>query len=154
VQAGKCSPPKKVSVGTHTVTEVAENDYELDPDAPGGGITVFPADREISKSLPSRTVTVSVPYAGNGNGETLVTFYNRIKLGQIKVCKVIPVTSQDALGGKQFEYDVYYRDPATGLIVKVTLGPIFPGECTAFGPLLPVLQGNGRWTAIGVVERP
>ena len=31
VQAGNCSPPKRVSVGNHTVTEVASTDYELDP---------------------------------------------------------------------------------------------------------------------------
>jgi len=152
VQAGKCSPPKKVSVGTHTVTEVAENDYELDPDAPGGGITVFPADRELSKSLPTRTVTVLVPYAGNGNGETLVTFYNRIKLGQIKVCKLIPIGSTDALGMKDFSYTVYYRDPATGLLTSAPLGPIKPGECTFFTTPLPILMGNGKPTAIGLIE--
>ena len=45
--------------------------------APGGGIDVFPADRLVSKSLPTRTVTVNVPYGPNG--ETLVTFYNRVK---------------------------------------------------------------------------
>ena len=30
VQAGKCSPPKRVSVGNHTVTEVQASDFELD----------------------------------------------------------------------------------------------------------------------------
>ena len=50
VQAGKCSPPKRVSVGNHTVTEVAENDYELDAARADGGIAVFPADREISRA--------------------------------------------------------------------------------------------------------
>jgi len=152
VQAGKCSPPKRVSVGNHTVTEVAANDYELDPDAPGAGITVFPADREVSRSLATRTVTVSVPYGPNG--ETLVTFYNRIKRGMVKVCKQIPITSQDALGGKQFVYDVYYRDVFGVVALQETLGPIFPGECTSFSRSLPVLQPNGKWTAIGIVERP
>ncbi|MGZ8647398.1 MAG: DUF5979 domain-containing protein [Solirubrobacteraceae bacterium] len=151
VQAGKCSPPKRVSVGNHTVTELAESDYELDPAAPGGGIDVYPADRLVSKSLATRTVTVSVPYGPNG--ETLVTYYNRIKRGQVKVCKVIPITSQDSLGGKQFYYDVFFRDPF-GNIIKETLGPIYPGECTSFGRSLPVLQPNGKWTAIGVVEYP
>jgi hypothetical protein len=152
VQAGKCSPPKRVSVGNHTVTEVAENDYELDPDAPGNGITVFPADREVSRSLASRTVTVSVPYGPNG--ETLVTFYNRIKRGMVKICKQIPITSQDALGGKEFSYDLYYRDPWGNVALQETLGPILPGECTSFSRSLPVLQPNGKYTAIGVVERP
>jgi len=152
VQAGKCSPPKRVSVGNHTVMEVSETDYELDPDAPGNGITVFPADREVSRSLATRTVTVSVPYGPNG--ETLVTFYNRIKRGMVKICKQIPITSMDALGGKQFSYDVYYRDPWGNIALQETLGPIYPGECTSFSRSLPVLQPNGKYTAIGVVERP
>ena len=151
VQAGKCSLPKRVSVGNHTVTESASSDYELDPDAPGGGISVFPADREVSKSLATRTVTVGVPYGPNG--ETLVTFYNRIKLGQVKVCKVIPLTSQDALGGKPFTYDVYVQMPGAPGYVKFTLGPIFPGECTNFTPAFPILNADGTKRAIGVHEQ-
>jgi hypothetical protein len=91
-----------------------------------------------------------VPYGPNG--ETLVTFYNRIKLGTIKVCKVIPIGSTDALGNKPFTYTVYFRDPATGLIATATLGPIYPGECTFFTRPLPILQGNGKPTAIGLIE--
>ena len=95
VQAGKCTPPMRVSVGSHTVTEVASTNYELDPGSAAavllgfdthGGIVVSPADREVSRSC-SRSVTVNVPYGPNG--ETLVTFYNRIKQGQVKVCKAI-----------------------------------------------------------------
>jgi hypothetical protein len=144
VQAGKCSPPKRVSVGNHTVTEAGSttylanvDPYELDPTAPGGGITAFPADREVNKNLNTRTITVSVPYGPNG--ETLVTFYNRIKLARLKVCKVIPVTSQDALGGKDFSYNVL--DSGGGLIT--TLGPIKPGECTAFTEPTPILGPDG-----------
>ena len=98
VQAGKCSPPKRVSVGNHTVTEVDEDNYELDPDAPGGGITAFPADREVSKSLATKTITVSVPYGANG--ETLVTFYNRVKRGRSRSASRSRYTSQDSLGKK------------------------------------------------------
>jgi hypothetical protein len=150
VTSGKCSPPKRVSVGNHTVTEVAANDYELDPNAPGNGITVFPADREVSRSLATRTVTVSVPYGPNG--ETLVTFYNRIKLGQVKVCKQIPITSQDALGGKTFSYTVYIQMPGAPGYITVPLGPIYPGECTAFTPSFPILNADGTPRAIGVHE--
>ena len=144
IQAGKCAPPKRVSVGNHTVTEVAEDDYELDPNAPGNGIDVFPADRLVSKNLPTRTVTVSVPYGPNG--ETLVTFYNRVKLGQVKVCKVIPLTSQDSLGGKTFTYTV----TIDGHVFH--LGPIFPGECTNFTYPVPILLGPTSPTPVTVVE--
>ncbi len=129
LQAGKCTPPKRVSVGNHTVTEVAANDYELDPDAPGYGITVYPADREVSKSLPTRTVTVSVPYGPNG--ETLVTFYNRVKLAKIKICKQIPYTSKDALGNKPFSYQINGKDFD---------GYIYPGECTFYTRDIPILN--------------
>ncbi len=153
IRAGTCSLPQRVSVGTHTVTEVADQNYELDPGTPiinetGGGIIVSPADREVSRSLATRTVTVNVPYGPYG--ETLVTFYNRVKLGQVKVCKLIPLTSQDALGGKYFVFDVY----ASGQGFVQTLGPILPGECTSFTVPIPVIQPNGSMTAIGIAERP
>ncbi len=131
VQAGKCSPPKRVSVGNHTVTEVAANDYELDASRADGGIAVFPADREVSRSLATRTVTVSVPYGPNG--ETLVTFWNRVKLAKIKICKVIPITSQDSLGGKDFTY----------LIRGLLVGPIKPGECTFYTQDIPIVTAPG-----------
>jgi len=140
VQAGKCSPPKRVSVGNHTVTEVAANDYELDASRADGGITVDPADREVSRSLATRTVTVSVPYGPNG--ETLVTFYNRVKLAKIKICKVIPITSQDSLGGKDFTYMI------RGLLV----GPIKPGECTFYTQDIPILQAPGVPTTVSIDE--
>jgi hypothetical protein len=154
VRAGTCSLPQRVSVGNHTVAEVATDNYELDPNAPGNGITVSPSGAEVSRNLNTRTVTVNVPYAS----DVTVNYFNRIKQGYVKICKVIPSTSQDTLGGKQFYYDVYFRDPM-GNVTSVRLGPIFPGECTSFyppqpGPGLPVLQPNGNNTAIGVVEVP
>jgi hypothetical protein len=142
VQAGKCSPPKRVSVGNHTVTEVstAADDYELDSYRLDGGIAVFPADREVSRSLATRTVTVSVPYGPNG--ETLVTYYNRVKLARVKVCKVIPYTSQDSLGGKPFTYTINGR----------TVGPILPGECTFYTRDVPIIAAPGVPTSITVDE--
>ena len=38
-------------------------------------------------------------------GETLVTYYNRIRKGRIKICKQIPCSSQDSLGGKPFDFN-------------------------------------------------
>ncbi len=145
VQAGKCSPPKRVSVGNHTVTEVNESDYELDADRTDGGIAVYPADREVSKSLATRTVTVSVPYGPNG--ETLVTFYNRVKLARLKICKVIPYTSQDSLGMKDFSYTV----SSGGQSGQV--GPIKPGECTFYTqPDYPILTAPNSPVSLTVHE--
>ena len=85
-----------------------------------------------------------MPYGPNG--ETLVTFYNRVKLGQVKVCKVIPITSQDSLGGKDFTYTV----TVDGHVFH--LGPIKPGECTNFTYPVPILLGPGVPTPVAVVE--
>jgi len=145
IRAGTCSLPQRVSVGTHTVTELSETDYELDPYAPGNGITVNPADREISRNLSLKSVTVNVPFGPNG--ETLVTYYNRVKLGQVKVCKQIPITSQDTLGGKYFQYNVQFSDGG-----QETLGPILPGECTFLTRPHPVLLAPGVPNNVTVTE--
>jgi hypothetical protein len=152
VQAGKCSPAKRVSVGNHMVTESASTDYELDSYRADGGIAVFPADREISRNLPTRSVTVSVPYGPNG--ETLVTFYNRIRRGQIKVCKQVTPGSVDALGTKAFSYDVFVGTGAHDF----PLSDIHPGECAYVadshgGPQsFPVLDPSGNPLIVGVRE--
>ena len=148
VQAGKCSPPKRVAVGNHTVTELnTQPSYELDPNGPGGGIDVFPADRLVAKNLPNRTVTVSVPYAANG--ETLVTFTNRIKRGQIKICKTVSTGSLDAIGMTQFafNYSVNGGQP-------IAAGTAANGECILVPTDYPILQPNGNPTVIQIQEVP
>ena len=149
VRAGTCSLPQRVSVGNHTVTESSSTNYELNPNAPGNGITVNPADREVSRNLLTRTVTVSVPYGVNG--ETLVTFYNRVKRFSLKVCKTIPLTSQDSLGGKPFSYGVFVGNSANGM-PATTLGPIYPGECTMWIGDFPILTSTGQPVVLTVHE--
>jgi hypothetical protein len=144
VRAGTCSTPRRVSVGNHTVTEVASDDYDL------VGISVSPPDRLVSGTVASRTVTVSVPYGGN---ETAVTFRNAIKLGTIKVCKQIPITSQDSLGGKPFSYNVFVQNGPTTVGPPIVLGPIVPGECTEFTGPIPILNPDGTKRIIGVQEQ-
>jgi len=159
VRAGTCTPPMRVSVGAHTVSEVASTNYELDPGSPAlallgfntnGGIVVSPADREVSRQLSSRSVTVNVPYGPNG--ETLVTFYNRVKVAQIKVCKAITSGSVDSLGHKTFTYTVYVGGN------RYTVGPIAPGECQfvtdSFGNPrnFPILDAAGNHVSAAVLE--
>jgi hypothetical protein len=144
VRAGTCSLPRRVSVGNHTVTEVASDDYEV------YSIGVSPPDREISTSPATRTAVVSVPYGGN---ETVVTYVNRVRTGQVKVCKTIPITSQDSLGPKDWTFDVYIQTGPGAMDYSVTtLGPIKAGECTSFTGLIPVLTPQGTKRAIGVHE--
>ena len=146
VQAGKCSPPRRVVPGNHTVTEVPTSDFDL------VSITATPAGRLVSADVPSRTGVVNVPFAGNGNGDTAINFTNAVRTGRVKVCKVVPIGSQNALGGKSFTYSVYIQQPGIPGYTVVQLGPIVPGECTLFTDYFPVLQPNGTKTAIGIHE--
>jgi hypothetical protein len=116
------------------------SDYELDQggtltipllgvpytySTPGNGIDVQPSSRLVSKNLTTRTVTVSVPYGPQG--ETLVTYYNRIRKGRIKICKQIPYTSQDSLGGKTFTF--HWKVDGGGRNKEGDVS-LMPGECT------------------------
>ncbi len=140
LRAGTCSPPRLVVPGNHTVQELisTSDPYELDPEAPGRGITVTPSEAEVSKNLMLRTVTVAVPWAGPDGDEVRVDFSNRVKRGWLKVCKTVPVSSLDALGNKEFEFDIRVENIASENDL-----PLRPGECSLpFGPI-PVLDPDG-----------
>jgi hypothetical protein len=134
----------------------AASDYELDTGGstliagvtlsyvtPGNGIDVTPGDQLVSKNLTTRTVTVNVRYGAKG--ETLVTFYNRIRKGRIKICKLIPYTSQDSLGGKTFSFD-WRVDGRHGTEY------LKPGECTYVLGDSPLIQPDGSPTPVSVQE--
>ena len=58
VQAGKCSPPRRVAVGTHTVTELnTQPNYELDLVRRAAASPSSRPDRELAKNLATKTVT-------------------------------------------------------------------------------------------------
>ena len=163
VRPGRCSPPQLVSVGTHTVTEVADNpmggmqDFELDTSDPSGGIAVTPPEAEVSRNTLARSVTVNVPWAGPAGDEVRVDFYNRIRRGQIKVCKHITPGSTDSLANKTFTFEVRTNREAGGTGGPFTVGPLGPEECalvTVGGQILniPILRPNGLPTVVGVRE--
>jgi hypothetical protein len=157
VRQGTCSPPQLVTIGSHAVTETAETNYELDSDGSGNGIVVTPPEAEVSRNLLARSVTVNVPWAGDPNQigkEVRVDYYNRRKTAEIKVCKHVSPGSTDALGSKDFYFNVYVNgtfyntirdvgaeecklllDPATGQVAEI-----------------PVNQPNGSATIIGILE--
>ena len=164
VKPGRCSPPILVVPGTYTVTEALENDFELDTShVPTGGIAVTPSTAELSRNTLARSVTVNVPYAGPYGDEVRVDFYNRIRRGQIKVCKHITPGSTDSLGAKRFTFEVRTdREAPNSEGVRTggpfTVGPLAPGECAlvtdATGRVLniPVLRPFGDPTIVGVAE--
>jgi hypothetical protein len=142
VRAGTCSLPQRVSVGQHTVTEIASQNYDL------VAVGSNPPGNLVSSNTTTRVAVVNVQYAS----DTSLTFYNAVKTGQVKVCKLIPATSQDSLGGKQWTFSVFIDNGAGGFFPPITLGPIFAGECTSFTLPVPILNANGQPRAIGVHE--
>jgi hypothetical protein len=175
VRAGKCSMPLRVTVGNHTVVETSytkaassspygpygsaitlgssASDYELDTGGtffgipyttPGGGIDVQPSDRLVAKNTNTRSVTVFVPYGVNG--ETLVTYYNRIRRGQIKICKTIPDTSSDSLGGKTFDFKWTVDHQGGSVSLK-------PGECSFVLGESNIIDSNAQPTQVFVQEQ-
>jgi hypothetical protein len=145
LRAGVCTLPMRVSIGQHTVTELADNDYELKPDAPGGGLDVSPADRLVTRNTGLRTITVNVPYGETG--ETLVNVSNRVKLGLVKVCKQVPTSSLDALGSRAFDFTVLVDGMAIPGVTGLTAG-----TCSLpVGPF-PILRADGTPTPVKVTE--
>ncbi len=145
VRAGACTLPIRIAIGQHAVQELAENDYELKPDAPGGGLDVTPADRLVTRNVGLRTITVAVPYGQAG--ETLVNVTNRVKQGQVKVCKAVPTSSLDALGSKAFDFTVLVDGVAKPGVTGLTAG-----TCSLpIGPF-PILRADGTPTIVKVTE--
>jgi hypothetical protein len=148
VTAGTCRPSQRVSVGDHTVTEIADQNFDV------LAILVSPPDRAKNISTANRTATVSVPFGPNG--ETAVTFVNAIKAGFVKVCKDVPLTSQNSLGNDDWNFTVFVQNGPTGpgSFTAIPVGPIKAGQCTfPVGPF-PILNADGSKRAIGVHEGP
>ena len=157
VQGNHCAPARRVSIGNHTVTELATANFELT------AITVDPSGRQVGAvDLANRQVTVSVPYGTQG--ETVVTFTNRIKQARFKVCKTIRLESFDALNGDPFNFLLYIQTGGTHA------APVFAGSptmltlnastnrndltvCSGFTAYFPIIQANGEKTIVGVQEQ-
>jgi hypothetical protein len=145
VQAGKCSPAMSVTVGDHSVNErLTQPNFEL------YDIKTIPVDRLVSSSIPGRTATVHVPYGPQG--ETAVTFYNRVRTGTVKICKVVSDGSLDSIGTTLFHFDVIINPSSTRPIQLLDAAAIMNGEC-AIVATLPILQPNGQQTEITVREQ-
>jgi hypothetical protein len=162
VPANGCASARQVSVGNHTVTEIAPGDYEVT------AIDVNPTGRLVgTPDLANRKVTVSVPYGIEG--ETAVTYTNQVKQGRVKICKTIPLGSFDALNGDQFNYLIYIQTGGThaaptfngggpaGPPIMVSLNASTDRNnlttCTGFTGFFPILQANGEKTIVGVQEQ-
>jgi hypothetical protein len=147
----------RVSVGAHTITEVASNNFELDPNPLfGGGFQVLPSANEISRSFANRSITVNVPFAG----DTTVTFINRIKQFQLKICKFATSGSTEPLSSVLFNYNWAVDGQGSGTLFPVGNTPqgIHVGECAFVSDVLGfpvnfnVINANGNPTLVSVGE--
>jgi hypothetical protein len=165
VRPNRCSEPILVIPGNHTVAEEADPDFELDSGAPGNGISVTPSEAELSRNLLARSVTISVQWAGADGDEVRVDFWNRIRRGQIKVCKVVAPGSLDSLGDKEFQFTVSSNNTRPvvntvgGFPAPFVLNGVRNGECrivpdgsTGQPRNVPILLSNGTPTRITVTE--
>lgn len=112
VTVGQCSAPLNVPSGNVTVTEQPRTGTAL------ADIDVFPDDREVSRNLTNRSITVVVPNDPDSSNETLVTFANRAVTGQFKVCKLLAANASD-LTGRTFTFNT----SAVGPISVVASAP-------------------------------
>jgi hypothetical protein len=131
-------------VGEHTVAEMAEADLELDPEASGGGIDVVPGERLVARNPAARSVTVHVAFGADG--ETRVDFANRVRRGQVKVCKQVTPGSQDSLGSSPFDFVITVGG------TEHRVEDLLPGECSLPTPPVPVLRADGSPTPVAVRE--
>jgi hypothetical protein len=144
VRAGRCSQPRLVAAGNHTITELPTPSFEL------VSVDTLPAGRLVSQNLAAGTGTVSVPPAGQG--ETLVLFRNRVARGQVKLCKAITSGSADALGTKAFT--LRYTHPVIAAPPVTVTVSLRPGECSLPSVPIPVIDASGNPTLISVDEQP
>ncbi len=154
VRMNRCSPPILLVPGRYTVTEdlTGNPEFELDTGHPSGGIAVTPSTAEVSRSILGRSVTIDLPWAGEAGDEVRVDFYNRVRRGQVKVCKHLSPGSTDALGGKTFNFTVYDNANVAGTITGLR-----PEECALLlrdgAPAqFPILNVNGTPRSISVRE--
>lgn len=134
VQAGTCSQPIQVPVGTATVQELALANYAFvssDATGPDGSSRVV---------TPGNPITVSVPWGGVEN-ETSVSFTNRVRTGTFKICK--SVVTGSGLENTSFGF-TYFVDGAPGGHVSV-----LPGTCSGLIGPFNLLQADGT-TRTGV----
>jgi hypothetical protein len=140
VRAGQCSTPFRVPAGTATVSESAPSNFELEK------VEAAPLGRLISGPT-DNPATVSVPAGGLAN-ETVVTFTNRVKTGQFKICKASP---ESGLQDIPFSFSISYT--VNGYAVNDSAS-LKPGECSALSDPVPVVGSNGQPITVTVQEAP
>jgi hypothetical protein len=140
VRVGACSLPIQLNPGLATITEVANSGAEL------VDIEVTPEDREESKDLANRRVTVAI-VAGGRSTQTIVTFINKKKVpppttGWVKICKR---AGRGVQNGTPFTFTVGSKT------VVVHAGECSVRQTVPFGPLT-VTEKAAPWTKVSDID--
>jgi hypothetical protein len=86
--------------------------------------------------------------AGGVGTETVVTFTDRVKTGNFKICKASPESSlQSTTFSFNYSYTVNGATTTSNLSLK-------PGECSGLSANLPVVDANGQPITVHVSEAP
>jgi hypothetical protein len=139
VRPGNCSPAIVVPAGTATVSESVPSNFALSSvTANNGRLISGPTDNPA---------TVSVVAGGVGT-ETVVTFTDRVKTGNFKVCKASPESS---LLNTTFTFTYSYTVNGATTTSNASLKP---GECSGLSANIPVVDANGQPITVHVSEAP
>jgi hypothetical protein len=139
VRSGDCSLAYRVPAGTATVSELVPSNFELQSvSANNGHLLSGPTDN------PARVSVV----AGGVATETVVTFTDRVKTGQFKICKESP---EATLQNTSFSFTYSYTVNGS----TVTGNPsVKPGGCSGLSLPIPVVDANGQPVTVNVTEAP
>jgi hypothetical protein len=143
VDAGSCSPQIEVAFGPTDITEVIPEGFGL--------FSVTATDNVSHSLLLGTSGTTATVTPGTKTNETLVTFTNRPLTVQLKVCKLIAVGSEAALGGKDFSFSVTYNN-SPPFTVSVQHPYPGPNTCTTLLLNQPVINPDGTKAVVTVKE--
>jgi hypothetical protein len=140
VRVGACSLPIQLTPGRATITEVANSGAQL------VDIETTPEDRQRSKDLARRTVTVEI-VAGGRSTQTMVTFINKKvipppKNGLVKICKR---AGRGVAPGTPFTFAV------GGKTLVVQAGECSSKQTVPFGRLT-VTETAAPWTQVSAID--
>jgi hypothetical protein len=139
VRAGDCSPTIRVPAGTATVRETVPANFEL--------ANVSANDSHLLSGPTDNPATVSVSTGGVAT-ETVVTFTDRVKTGQFKICKASP---EPTLQNTAFNFTSSYT--VNGSTVNGTAS-LKPGDCSGLSAPIPVVDAQGNPITVNVTEAP
>jgi hypothetical protein len=148
VKAGSCSPVMSVLSGTATVEELSKTNFHLERVEATGPSVI---DNRLTTGTTDNPATATVP-PGTGADTTKFTFTNAVDTSELILCKQSPDVD---LATQSFHFDVSftYTSPF-GSGQGVSSADLMPGQCTADGIDIPVVDPSGNPIPVVITETP